>query len=119
MAIVSAAPALKPSRMVSLMKLTSELNRSSQASRHMQAMRNAVSAAMSALTAFLMACMCLLAWLLRLSSLVNFISETILLGFKAGAALTIAMTQLPKLFGDKGGGHNFFEGAYSLATQLP
>ena len=36
MAIVSAAPALKPSRMVSLMKLTSELNRSSHASTHMQ-----------------------------------------------------------------------------------
>jgi SulP family sulfate permease len=31
--------------------------------------------------------MCVVAWLLRLSSLVNFISETILLGFKAGAAL--------------------------------
>ena len=29
--------------------------------------------------------MCVLAWLLRLSSLVNLISETILVGFKAGA----------------------------------
>jgi high affinity sulfate transporter 1 len=63
--------------------------------------------------------MCVLAWLLRLSHLVNFISETILLGFKAGAALTIALTQLPKLFGVKGGGHNFFESAYALGTQLP
>ena len=63
----------------------------------------------AALTAFLVGCMCVLAWLLRLSSLVNFISETILLGFKAGAALTIAMTQLPKLFGVKGGGEFFFE----------
>jgi MFS superfamily sulfate permease-like transporter len=60
-----------------------------------------------------------LAWLLRLSSLVNFISETILLGFKAGAALTIAMTQLPKLFGVKGGGHGFFESAVTLGGQLP
>ena len=58
----------------------------------------------AALTALVIAGMCALAWLLRLSSLVNFISETILLGFKAGAALTIAMTQLPKLFGVKGGG---------------
>jgi MFS superfamily sulfate permease-like transporter len=49
----------------------------------------------AALTALVVAGMSVLAWALRLSSLVNFISETILLGFKAGAALTIAMTQLP------------------------
>src|SRR5437762_5212482 len=35
----------------------------------------------AALTALIIAAMCVLAWLLRLSSLVNFISETILLGF--------------------------------------
>src|SRR5215468_7867024 len=75
-------------------------------------------AAIAALTALLFATMSVLAWLLKLSSLVNFISETILLGFKAGAALTIAMTQLPKLFGVKGGGENFFERAWILATQL-
>jgi high affinity sulfate transporter 1 len=73
----------------------------------------------AALTALVIAAMCLLAWLLRLSSLVNFISETILLGFKAGAALTIATTQLPKLFGVKGGGEGFFERIGILWTQLP
>ncbi len=73
----------------------------------------------AALTALVIAAMCLLAWLLRLSSLVNFISETILLGFKAGAALTIAMTQLPKLFGVKGGGESFFERTGILWAQLP
>jgi sulfate permease, SulP family len=73
----------------------------------------------AALTALVVAAMCLLAWLLRLSSLVNFISETILLGFKAGAALTIAMTQLPKLFGVKGGGEFFFERIAILGRQLP
>jgi high affinity sulfate transporter 1 len=73
----------------------------------------------AALSAILMAAMCLLAWLLRLSSLVNFISETILLGFKAGAALTIALTQLPKLFGVAGGGDQFFERVAVLAGQLP
>jgi high affinity sulfate transporter 1 len=73
----------------------------------------------AALTALVVAGMCVLAWLLRLSSLVNFISETILLGFKAGAALTIAMTQLPKLFGVKGGGENFFERIVVLGGQLP
>ena len=76
-------------------------------------------ASIAALTAVVIAAMCVLAWLFRLSSLVNFISETILLGFKAGAALTIAMTQLPKLFGVQGGGHGFFESAVTLGSQLP
>src|SRR5215469_18691618 len=75
-------------------------------------------AAIAALTALIFAGMSILAWLLRLSSLVSFISETILLGFKAGAALTIALTQLPKLFGVPGGGENFFERLWILATQL-
>ena len=73
----------------------------------------------AALTALVMAGMCVLAWLLRLSSLVNFISETILLGFKAGAALTIAMTQLPKLFGVPGGGEHFFERIASSPASSP
>ena len=76
-------------------------------------------ASIAALTAVVMAAMCVIAWLLRLSSLVNFISETILLGFKAGAALTIAMTQLPKLFGVKGGGEHFFERVVILGGQVP
>jgi sulfate permease, SulP family len=46
------------------------------------------------------------------------ISDSILVGFKAGAGLTIAMTQLPSLFGVKGGGQNFFERAFLLAGQL-
>jgi high affinity sulfate transporter 1 len=73
----------------------------------------------AALTALVVAAMSALAWALKLSSLVDFISETILLGFKAGAALTIAMTQLPKLFGVKGGGEHFFERIAILAGQLP
>lgn len=73
----------------------------------------------AALTALVLAAISILAFLLRLSSLVSFISETILLGFKVGAALTIAMTQLPKLFGVAGGGEYFFERAFTLAGQLP
>ena len=72
----------------------------------------------AALTALVFAGMCIVAWILRLSTLVNFISETILLGFKAGAALTIAMTQLPKLFGVPGGGEFFFERIWTLTGQL-
>jgi high affinity sulfate transporter 1 len=75
-------------------------------------------AEIAALTALVVAVLSVLAWLLRLSGLVSFISETILIGFKAGAALTIAMTQLPKLFGVKGGGDHFFERAWRLAGQF-
>lgn len=75
-------------------------------------------AAIAALTAFVVAVLGAVAWLLRLSGLVSFISETILTGFKAGAAITIAMTQLPKLFGVSGGGDQFFERAWILAGQL-
>ena len=75
--------------------------------------------AIASLTAGVVAATAAFAWAFRLSSLVNFISETVLTGFKAGAALTIAMTQLPKLFGVKGGGEHFFERAWTLAGQLP
>jgi high affinity sulfate transporter 1 len=62
--------------------------------------------ALASMTAMIMAVLFFVAWLVRLSSLVNFISDTILVGFKAGAALVIASTQLPRLFGlnDHGGG---------------
>ena len=76
-------------------------------------------AAIAELTALVVAALCGVAWLLRLSSIVNFISETILLGFKAGAALTIAMTQLPKLLGVRGGGEYFFERVVALGRQVP
>jgi high affinity sulfate transporter 1 len=75
-------------------------------------------AAIASLTALIVAALGGLAWLLRLSGLVSFISETILVGFKAGAALTIALTQLPKLFGVPGGGDHFFERAWILTGQL-
>ncbi|MGB9369879.1 MAG: SulP family inorganic anion transporter [Xanthobacteraceae bacterium] len=72
----------------------------------------------ASLAAFTVAGLCLLAWLFRLSVLVTLISDSILVGFKIGAGLTIAMTQLPKLFGVDGGGHNFFERVYLLLGQL-
>src|SRR5712671_5774759 len=75
-------------------------------------------AQIASLTAFTVAALCLFSWLLRLSVLVKLISDSILVGFKAGAGLTIAMTQLPSLFGVPGGGHNFFDRAYLLIGQL-
>jgi SulP family sulfate permease len=64
-------------------------------------------AALAAATALLAAGIALLAWLFRAGNLVTFISETVLIGFKAGVALTLASTQIPKLMGLKshhGGG---------------
>ena len=75
-------------------------------------------AQIASLTAFTVAALCLLAWALHLSALTKLISNSILVGFKAGAGLTIAMTQLPSLLGVTGGGHNFFERAVLLAGQF-
>ena len=49
-------------------------------------------AQIASLAAFTVATLCMLAWLLRLSALVMLISDSILVGFKIGAGLTIAMT---------------------------
>ncbi len=75
-------------------------------------------AQIASLAGFTVAALCLIAWLLRLSVLVKLISDSILVGFKVGAGLTIAMTQLPSLIGTAGGGHNFFERAVLFAEQL-
>jgi len=76
-------------------------------------------AALASLTALIVAGIFASAWFLRLSVLVSFISESILTGFKAGAALVIASTQLPKLFGVTGGGDDFFERVALIVRQLP
>jgi sulfate permease, SulP family len=62
--------------------------------------------------------LCLIAWAFRLSILVKLISDSVLTGFKAGAGLTIAITQLPALLGVAGGGHNVPERLLFLARQL-
>ena len=73
----------------------------------------------ASLTAFVFAFMAILAYFLRLSSIISFISESVLVGFKAGAALTIGLTQLPKLIGVIGGGDSFFERLTLLFQQVP
>jgi len=71
-----------------------------------------------ALATVLTAGLFVLAWFLQLSVIVNFISESILTGFKAGAALSIIVTQLPKLFGVPGGGADFFSRLGLVCRQL-
>ena len=73
----------------------------------------------ASLTALVFALMSIVAYLLRLSVLINFISETVLLGFKAGAAAAIGLTQLPALFGVPGGGEGVLEQLMVIFTQLP
>src|SRR6476469_8016500 len=75
-------------------------------------------AQIASLAAFAVALLCLVAWVFRLSMLIRLISDSILVGFKAGAGLTIAMTQLPSLFGVAGGGRNFFDRAVKFGGQL-
>src|ERR1043166_8624796 len=75
-------------------------------------------AQIASLAGFTVAVLCLIAWALRLSALVKLISDSILVGFKFGAGLTIIMTQVPSSLGVAGGGHNFFERLVLLAGQL-
>jgi high affinity sulfate transporter 1 len=60
----------------------------------------------------------IIAWALRLGNITNFVSETILSGFKVGAGLVIASTQLPKLFGIHSGGSNFFTRLIEVSKHL-
>lgn len=73
----------------------------------------------ASLTGLVFSGLALLAYFLRLSGIINFISETVLVGFKAGAAITIGLTQLPKFFGVKGCGENFIDRIVTLFQQLP
>ena len=74
--------------------------------------------ALAAATALLVAIMALLAWLFKAGAIVKFISETVLIGFKAGVALYLASTQLPKLFGIAGSHGNFWERSSEFITHL-
>ena len=60
----------------------------------------------------------LIAGLLRLGFLADFISPPVLKGLIIGLALTIIVGQLPKLFGISGGTGHFFEQAWHLVTHL-
>ena len=57
--------------------------------------------ALASCTALIVGVLAFIAWLARAGVIVNFISESVLVGFKCGIALFIASTQLPKLVGFK------------------
>lgn len=61
----------------------------------------------------------LLASLLRLGFVANFISTPVLTGFKSGIGLVIVLDQLPKLLGIHIEKHGFFVDLLSIFQQLP
>jgi high affinity sulfate transporter 1 len=65
--------------------------------------------ALAAGTALLVALIAFIAWLAKAGAIVNFISESVMTGFKCGVALFLASTQLPKLFGFHGAHGSFWE----------
>jgi high affinity sulfate transporter 1 len=77
------------------------------------------AAGIAAATALVMALLFFTAWLIRLNTLVTFISDTVLTGFKAGAAMVIIVAQLPKLFGLHLQGADFFGMIGLLFSHLP
>ncbi|MGB7157437.1 MAG: SulP family inorganic anion transporter [Tepidisphaeraceae bacterium] len=65
--------------------------------------------ALAAATALLVAGIALLAWAVSAGTLVNFVSESVMIGFKTGVACHLTSTQLPKLFGFHGAHGDFWE----------
>jgi high affinity sulfate transporter 1 len=75
--------------------------------------------ALAAGTALLVALIAFVAWLAKAGSIVNFISESVMTGFKCGVALFLASTQLPKLFGIHGAHGNFWENSGAFLKHMP
>ena len=75
-------------------------------------------AALAACLALMIAALAIAAYLFARGSAVAFFSETVLVGFKAGLALYLASTQLPKLLGFAGSHGDFWERLHHLVTNL-
>lgn len=73
---------------------------------------------LAAATALLVALIAFIAWLVKAGAIVNFISESVMVGFKCGVALFLASTQLPKLFGIHGAHGNFWVNSSTFLKHL-
>jgi sulfate permease, SulP family len=73
----------------------------------------------TATLAALVGAMLLVARLLKLGFVANFISTPVLTGFKAGVGLVVVLDQMPKLIGVHITKHGFFADALSLAQHVP
>src|SRR5512134_1169119 len=74
--------------------------------------------ALAAGTAMLVALIAFVAWLAKAGAIVNFISESVMVGFKCGVALFLASTQLPKLLGFHGAHGDFWENSGHFLRNL-
>jgi high affinity sulfate transporter 1 len=74
--------------------------------------------ALAAATAMLVALIACIAWLAKAGSIINFISESVMVGFKCGVALFLASTQLPKLCGIHGAHGNFWVNSRNFLQHL-
>ena len=74
--------------------------------------------ALAASTALLVALIAFVAWLVKAGSIINFISESVMVGFKCGVALFLASTQMPKLFGVPGAHENFWVNSRTFLENL-
>src|SRR4026209_1289315 len=74
--------------------------------------------ALAAGTAVLVALIAFIAWLAKAGAIVNFISESVMVGFKCGVALFLASTQLPKLFGIEGAHGDFCDNTRHFLNHL-
>ena len=61
----------------------------------------------------------MLARLMRLGFVANFISTPVLTGFKAGIGLVIVLDQVPKLLGIHIAKHGFFADLFAVAQHIP
>jgi high affinity sulfate transporter 1 len=75
-------------------------------------------AALAAGTAILVGLIAIAAWLFKAGSIINFISESVMIGFKCGVALYLASTQLPKLLGLHGAHGTFWQNRGILVSHL-
>ena len=66
----------------------------------------------------LVALIAFIAWLAKAGAIVNFISESVMTGFKCGVALFLASTQLPKLLGLHGAHGDFWENSGHFLKHL-
>ncbi len=57
--------------------------------------------------------------LLKLGRVAQFFSESVMVGFLTGLALTVMIKQVPKLLGIEGGDGNFWERTYDVIIHLP
>lgn len=69
-------------------------------------------------TALLVAVIAVAAWLAKAGAIVNFISESVMTGFKCGVALFLASTQLPKLLGFHGAHGDFWANSAHFLRHL-